>query len=76
MPVVSSPSGAVRPFLLRPLWAGQSQRFPLGAGDLFVIGGTRRHRFGHSVPTLPRPTAPCISITFRHDDYVWREGSA
>ena len=68
--------GAARPFLLRPRGGGQSQRFLLGSGDLLVMGGTCQHRFEHSVPKIPHPTAPRISITFRHDDSVWRDDSA
>ena len=59
--------GAARPFLLRPLGGGQSRRFVLGSGDLLVMGGTCQHRFEHAVPKLPHPTAPRLSITFRHD---------
>ena len=60
--------GAARPFLLRPLGGGQSRRFVLGSGDLLVMGGTCQHRFEHAVPKLTRPTAPRLSLTFRHDD--------
>ena len=60
--------GAARPFLLRPLGGGRSRRFVLGSGDLLVMGGTCQHRFEHAVPKLNRPTAPRLSITFRHDD--------
>jgi len=68
--------GAARPFLLRPLGGGQSRRFVLGSGDLLVMGGTCQHRFEHAVPKLIRPTAPRLSITFRHDDSDRRETSA
>lgn len=64
--------GAARPFLLRPLGGGQSRRFVLGSGDLLVMGGTCQHRFEHAVPKLTRPTAPRLSITFRHES---QEGS-
>ena len=60
--------GAARPFLLRPLGGGRSRRFVLGSGDLLVMGGTCQHRFEHAVPKLSRPTAPRLSLTFRHDD--------
>lgn len=59
--------GAARPFLLRPLGGGKSRKFVLGSGDLLVMGGTCQHRFEHAVPKLSRPTAPRLSITFRHD---------
>ena len=58
--------GAARPFLLRPVGGGKSRRFILGSGDLLVMGGTCQHRFEHAVPKLTRPTAPRLSITFRH----------
>ena len=60
--------GAARPFLLRPLGGGKSQRFVLGSGDLLVMGGACQHRFEHAVPKLTRPTAPRLSITFRHNE--------
>ena len=60
--------GAARPFLLRPLGGGRSRRFVLGSGDLLVMGGTCQHRFEHAVPKLSRPTAPRLSLTFRHDN--------
>ncbi len=59
--------GAARPFLLRPLGGGKSRKFVLGSGDLLVMGGTCQHRFEHAVPKLTHPTAPRLSITFRHD---------
>lgn len=68
--------GATRPFLLRPLGGGRSRRFVLGSGDLLVMGGNCQHRFEHSVPKLTRPTAPRLSITFRHDDSDRRETNA
>ena len=58
--------GAARPFLLRPLGGGKSRRFVLGSGDLLIMGGTCQHCFEHAVPKLSRPTAPRLSITFRH----------
>ena len=59
--------GAARPFLLRPLGGGKSRKFVLGSGDLLVMGGNCQHRFEHSVPKLTHPTAPRLSITFRHE---------
>lgn len=56
-----------RPFLLRPIGGGKSRKFVLGSGDLLVMGGNCQHRFEHSVPKLTHPTAPRISITFRHE---------
>lgn len=59
--------GAARPFLLRPLGGGKSRKFVLGSGDLLVMGGNCQHRFEHAVPKQTHPTAPRLSITFRHE---------
>ena len=59
--------GAARPFLLRPLGGGKARKFVLGSGDLLVMGGNCQHHFEHAVPKLTRPTAPRLSITFRHE---------
>ena len=68
--------GAARPFLLRPLGGGKSRKFVLGSGDLLVMGGNCQHRFEHAVPKLTRPTAPRLSITFRHDTLERKSGNA
>lgn len=66
-PVVAILSvGERRPLRLRPRGGGHSRSWPLGHGDLFVMGGACQHDWEHSVPKLRRPVGPRISITFRH----------
>ncbi|HLI43175.1 MAG TPA: alpha-ketoglutarate-dependent dioxygenase AlkB [Acidimicrobiales bacterium] len=57
--------GARRRLLLRPARGGTSLRFELGAGDLFVMGGTCQRTFDHAVPKTARTVRPRISIQFR-----------
>jgi alkylated DNA repair dioxygenase AlkB len=65
-PVVGIVSlGEPRPLLLRPTGGGRSHRYVLGAGDLFVMGGTCQHTWQHSVPKV-RSAGPRLSVTFRH----------
>ncbi len=65
-PVVAIVSlGQPRALLLRPTGGGSSLRFQLGAGDLFVMGGTAQRTWQHSVPKA-RSTGARLSVTFRH----------
>jgi alkylated DNA repair dioxygenase AlkB len=65
-PVVGIVSlGEPRPLLLRPTGGGRSIRYGLGAGDLFVMGGTCQHTWQHCVPKV-RSAGPRLSVTFRH----------
>ncbi|MGK5739509.1 alpha-ketoglutarate-dependent dioxygenase AlkB [Micromonospora sp. URMC 103] len=57
--------GAPRPLLLRPRGGGESLRFPLGHGDLIVMGGSCQRTWEHTVPKTARPTGPRISVQFR-----------
>jgi alkylated DNA repair dioxygenase AlkB len=57
--------GERRKLLLRPNGGGPSRRFDLGAGDLFVMGGTCQRTWQHCVPKVAA-AAPRLSITFRH----------
>jgi alkylated DNA repair dioxygenase AlkB len=57
--------GEPRPLLLRPTGGGRSVRYLLGAGDLFVMGGTCQHTWQHSVPKV-KSAGPRLSVTFRH----------
>lgn len=58
--------GEPRRFLLRPKGGGgRSRRFPLGAGDLLVMGGATQVRWEHSVPKVARAGAR-MSVSFRH----------
>ncbi len=57
--------GAPRPLLLRPRGGGQTLRYPLGHGDLIVMGGSCQRTWEHAVPKSTRPVGPRISIQFR-----------
>jgi alkylated DNA repair dioxygenase AlkB len=56
--------GAARPLLLRPRTGGRSLSFPLGHGDLLVMGGTCQSTWEHAVPKQ-RSAGPRMSIQFR-----------
>jgi alkylated DNA repair dioxygenase AlkB len=58
--------GEPRKLLLRPKGGGRSIAFPLGRGDLFVVGGATNRRFEHCVPKVAR-AGPRISVAYRHD---------
>jgi alkylated DNA repair dioxygenase AlkB len=57
--------GQPRPLLLRPTGGGRSIRHELGAGDLFVMGGTTQRTWQHAVPKV-RAAGARISVTYRH----------
>ena len=57
--------GEARPLLLRPRGGGETQRYVLGHGDLFVMGGSCQRTWEHAVPKSARPTGPRISVQFR-----------
>jgi alkylated DNA repair dioxygenase AlkB len=57
--------GAPRPLLLRPRGGGSSIRFPVGHGDLVVMGGSCQRTWEHSVPKTARPVGPRVSVQFR-----------
>ena len=57
--------GAPRPLLLRPRGGGTSIRFPLGHGDLVVMGGSCQRTWEHAVPKTARPVGPRVSVQFR-----------
>jgi alkylated DNA repair dioxygenase AlkB len=58
--------GSPRPVLLRPRGGGPSLRFPVGHGDLLVMGGSCQRTWEHCVPKTARPVGPRISVQFRH----------
>ncbi|MEV7263326.1 alpha-ketoglutarate-dependent dioxygenase AlkB [Micromonospora aurantiaca] len=52
--------------LLRPRGGGGgSLRFPLGHGDLVVMGGSCQRTWEHAVPKTTRPVGPRVSVQFR-----------
>jgi alkylated DNA repair dioxygenase AlkB len=57
--------GEPRPLVLRPRGGGETQRFPVGHGDLIVMGGSCQRTWEHSIPKTARPVGPRISIQFR-----------
>ena len=56
--------GSPRPLLLRPVGGGQSLRFPLGHGDLVVMGGSCQRTWEHAVPKVAH-AGPRVSVQFR-----------
>jgi alkylated DNA repair dioxygenase AlkB len=57
--------GAPRPLLLRPRGGGASRRFPLGHGDVIVMGGSCQRTWEHAIPKTARPIGPRVSVQFR-----------
>jgi len=57
--------GSPRPLLLRPRGGGESLRFPLGHGDLIVMGGSCQRTWEHAVPKTARAVGPRVSVQFR-----------
>ena len=57
--------GTPRPLLLRPRGGGASLRFPLGHGDLIVMGGSCQRTWEHAVPKIARSVGPRVSVQFR-----------
>jgi alkylated DNA repair dioxygenase AlkB len=57
--------GEPRPLLLRPRGGGDSLRFPLGHGDLVVMGGSCQRTWEHAIPKTARPVGPRVSVQFR-----------
>ena len=60
--------GEARPLLPRPRGGGETLRYVLGHGDLFVMGGSCQRTWEHAVPKSARPTGPRISVQFRPQD--------
>ncbi|MDT5024635.1 MAG: hypothetical protein QOE61_1061 [Micromonosporaceae bacterium] len=57
--------GSPRPLLLRPRGGGTSLRFPLGHGDLIVMGGSCQRTWEHAIPKTARQVGPRVSVQFR-----------
>jgi alkylated DNA repair dioxygenase AlkB len=64
--------GSSRTLTLRPRDGGpiagtsqKSLRFPLGHGDLVVMGGSCQRTWDHAVPKTSEPVGPRISVQFR-----------
>ncbi|BCJ42846.1 alkylated DNA repair protein [Actinoplanes ianthinogenes] len=58
--------GSPRNLLLRPrAGAHETLRFPLGHGDLIVMGGSCQRTWEHAIPKTARPVGPRVSVQFR-----------
>jgi alkylated DNA repair dioxygenase AlkB len=58
--------GSPRPLLLRPTGGGApSLRFPLGHGDLVVMGGSCQRTWEHCIPKTAKRVGPRVSVQFR-----------
>jgi alkylated DNA repair dioxygenase AlkB len=57
--------GSPRPLMLRPVGGGESVRFPLGHGDLVVMGGSCQRTWEHCIPKKAKPVGPRVSVQFR-----------
>jgi alkylated DNA repair dioxygenase AlkB len=57
--------GSPRPLMLRPVAGGASLKFPLGHGDLAVMGGSCQRTWEHCIPKTAKPVGPRVSVQFR-----------
>jgi alkylated DNA repair dioxygenase AlkB len=58
--------GSPRPLLLRPAGGGAAGlRFPLGHGDMVVMGGSCQRTWDHCIPKTTKPVGPRVSVQFR-----------
>jgi alkylated DNA repair dioxygenase AlkB len=57
--------GAERRLSLRPRGGGESTGYPVGHGDLLVMGGTCQRTWDHAVLKTAKPVGPRISVQFR-----------
>jgi alkylated DNA repair dioxygenase AlkB len=61
--------GSPRNLLLRPRAGGaETLRFPLGHGDLIVMGGSCQRTWEHAIPKTAKPVGPRVSVQFRPID--------
>ena len=57
--------GSPRPLMLRPASGGPSLRFPLGHGDVVVMGGSCQRTWEHCIPKTAKPVGPRVSVQYR-----------
>ena len=58
--------GSPRNLALRPRAGGHDTlRFPLGHGDLIVLGGSCQRTWEHAIPKTAKPVGPRVSVQFR-----------
>ena len=61
--------GSPRNLMLRPRAGGhETLRFPVGHGDLIVMGGSCQRTWEHAVPKTAKPVGPRVSVQFRPVD--------
>jgi alkylated DNA repair dioxygenase AlkB len=63
--IASISLGASRRFVLRHRRTREVFAYSLGAGNLFVMGGTTQRHFRHHLPRTRTPTGPRMNLTFR-----------
>jgi len=59
--------GAARTLSIRPKGGGDTLKFPLGHGDLIVMGGSAQRTYEHAILKTRQALGPRISIQFRPD---------
>ncbi|CAN5162229.1 alpha-ketoglutarate-dependent dioxygenase AlkB [soil metagenome] len=64
--------GVPRYLSLRPKEGGEVRRFPLGHGDLVIMGGSAQRSHEHAILKTKTALGPRISIQFRPDWKPWR----
>ncbi len=57
--------GSTRSLSLRPRGGRTFARYPLGPGDLIVMGGSCQRTWEHAINKTAKPVGPRISIQFR-----------
>ena len=58
--------GSPRNLMLRPrAGAHETLRFPLGHGDLIVMGGSCQRTWEHCIPKTAKPVGPRVSVQYR-----------
>jgi alkylated DNA repair dioxygenase AlkB len=57
--------GAARTLSVRPKGGGETLRFPVGHGDLIVMGGSCQRTYDHAVLKTKSAVGPRISVQFR-----------
>jgi alkylated DNA repair dioxygenase AlkB len=60
--------GEARRLSLRPRTGGPALSFPVGHGDLLVMGGSCQRTWEHAVLKTAKPVGPRISVQFRPHD--------
>jgi len=59
--------GAARTLAVRSRSGGAVRRFPLGHGDLLVMGGSCQRTHEHAIAKTTKAVGPRISVQFRPD---------